>query len=238
MKYLSRILLISAAMLGFSAAAAQAASFKADVGTLNNSGVTGTVLLDLSDDEKTLTVTTTATGLEPNQTHVQHIHGLFSGGAVADSMTPTLANDLDGDGFIELAEGLPAYGPIILPLASIITPDGNTSVTTTYDLTDPSIFGKNPATGLAFTAADLMPLTFREIVIHGLSVPAGVGAGTPNEIDGTGGYIAVLPVASGEIVAVSAASVPEPDMAATLALLGTVGGVAVLRRQRNLAANR
>lgn len=238
MKYLSRILLISAAMLGFSAAAAQAASFKANVGTLNGSGVTGTVLLDLSDDSKTLTVTTTATGLEPNQPHVQHIHGLFSGGVIADSMTPTLANDLDGDGFIELAEGAPVYGPIILPLALITTPDGNANVTTTYDLTDPSIFGINPATDIAFTAADLMPFTFREIVIHGLSVPAGVGAGTPNEVKGTGGYLAVLPVAAGEIVAVNAASVPEPDMVATLALLGTVGGVSVLRRQRNLAANR
>lgn len=238
MKYLSRILLLSAAMLGFSAVAAQAASFKADIGTLNHSGVTGTALLDLSDDNKTLTVTTTATGLEPNQLHVQHIHGLFSGGAVADSMTPTLANDLDGDGFIELAEGAPAYGPIVLPLAWITTADGNASVTTTYDLTDPSIFGTNPATGMAFTAADLMPLTFREIVIHGLSVPAGVGAGTPNEVNGTNGYLTVLPVAAGEIVAVNAASVPEPDMTATLALLGTVGGVAVLRRRQNLAANR
>lgn len=238
MKYLSKILLISAAMLGFSAAGAQAASFKADVGTLNSSGVTGTVLLDLSDDEKTLTVTTTATGLEPNKPHVQHIHGLFSGGAVANSILPTLADDLDGDGFIEVAEGLPAYGPIILPLATITTADGNASVTTTFDLTDPTIFESNPVTGIAFTAADLMPLSFREIVIHGLSVPAGVGAGTPNEVDGTGGYLAVLPVAAGEIVAVSSASVPEPDMIATLALLGTVGGAAVLRRQRNLAANR
>lgn len=238
MKYLSRILLISTAMLGFSAAAAQAASFKADVGTLNGSGVTGTVLLDLSDDKKTLTVTTTATGLEANQTHVQHIHGLFSGGAVANSIVPTLANDLDGDGFIEVAEGAPAYGPIILPLATITTANGNASVTTTYDLTNPSIFNINPATGIAFTAADLMPLTFREIVIHGLSVPAGVGAGTPGEVNGDGGYLPALPVAAGEIVAVSAASVPEPDMVATLALLGTVGGVAVLRRQRSLAANR
>lgn len=239
MKYLSRVLLLSTAVLGFFAASAQAASFKANIGTLNNSGVTGTTLLDLSDDKKTLTVTTTATGLEPDQDHVQHIHGLFSAsGEIADSMTPTLANDADGDGFIELAEGGPVYGPIILPLETINTSDGNASVTATYDLTDPSIFGSDRATDTPFTAADLMPLTFREIVIHGRTVAPGVGSGTPNEVDGTGGYLAVLPVAAGEIVAVDeAAAVPEPDVLATLAVLGVVGGVSILRRQQNLAAN-
>lgn len=238
MQYLSRILLLSATIFGFSAASAQAASFKANIGTLNNSGVTGTALFDLSDDQTTLTVTTIATGLEPNQDHVQHIHGLFNGGEVADSMTPTLANDLDGDGFIELAEGVPAYGPIVLPLAVINTPDGNANITTSYDLTDPSVFNTN-RDGTPFTVSDLTPLTFREVVIHGRTVAAGVGAGTPNEVDGTGGYLAVLPVAAGEIVADSddAAAVPEPDAIATLALLGVVGATSIYRRQRNLTAN-
>ena len=236
MNFLSKVFLLSAAILGFSSAAVQAASFKADLGALSGSGVTGTTLLDLSDDKKTLTVTTTATGLEPNQDHVQHIHGLFSpSGAIADSMTPTLANDIDGDGFIELAEGGPVYGPIILPLETINTPDGNASVTKTYDLTDPTIFGAARDTGIPFTAADLMPLTFREIVVHGKSVAAGIGAGTPNEVDGTGGYLAVLPVAAGEIEAVDAVAVPEPSAIATLALIGVIGGASILRRQQKSA---
>ena len=236
MTYLPRILLLSASLLGFSAAAAQAASFRADVNTLNNSGASGTVFIDLSDDKKTLTVTTNATGLEPNQNHVQHIHGLFSSaGEIADSMTPTLAQDTDGDGFVELAEGGPVYGPIILPLETINTPDGNASITTVFDLTDPSIFGSSRTTGEPFTAADLMPLTFREIVIHGKTVAPGIGAGTPGEVDGTGGYLAVLPVAAGEIVAVNddAASVPEPGTTVALIGMGAVG-VLMLRRQRSL----
>lgn len=238
MKHLSKVLLLSAAILGFSSAAVQAASFKADLGALSGSGVTGMTLLDLSDDKKTLTVTTTATGLEANQPHVQHIHGLFSdAGAIADSMTPTLADDTDGDGFIELEEGLPVYGPIILPLETITTTDGTASVTTTYDLTDSSIFGVNPVTNVAFTAEDLLPLSFREIVLHGRTVAPGLGAGTPGEVDGTNGYLPVLPVAAGEIVAVEeAAAVPEPDAIATLALLGVVGGVSILRRQQKQAA--
>ena len=238
MKSLSKALLLCATIVGFSSTAAQAASFKADIGTLNNSGVTGTALLNLSEDKKTLTVTTTATGLEINQPHVQHIHGLFSdSGAIADSMTPTLANDADGDGFIELREGAPVYGPIVLPLETITTADGSASITQTYDLSDPSIFGSNPVTGESFTAEDLMPLSFREVVIHGRSVAPGVGAGTPNEIDGTGGYIAVLPVAAGEIVAVDeAASVPEPSAIASLVLLGLVGSFSLRRRSQNLEA--
>ncbi|MGB3300778.1 MAG: hypothetical protein WBA76_21140 [Phormidesmis sp.] len=237
MKHLSKVLLLSAAIFGFSSVAAQAASFKADLGALSGSGVTGTALLDLSDDHETLTVTTNVAGLEPNQDHVQHIHGLFdASGAIADSMTPTLDDDADGDGFIELLEGVPKYGPIILPLAVINTPDGNASVTTTYDLTDPTIFGSRPGTDVPFSAADLMSLTFREVVVHGRSVDAGIGAGTPNEVDGTGGYLAVLPVAAGEIEAVDAAAVPEPDAIATLVLVGVVGGVAILRRQKSLTA--
>ena len=41
-------------------------------------------------------------------------------------------------------------------------------------------------------------LELREIVIHGLTVPA-VGSGTPGEVDGTAGYKVVVPVAGGEI---------------------------------------
>ena len=90
---------------------------------------------------------------------------------------------------------------------------------------------------MPFTAADLMPLTFREVVVHGRSIDAGVGAGTPNEVDGTGGYIAVLPVAAGEIEAVNTAAVPEPDATAAIALIGVIGGAAVLRRHRRATAS-
>ncbi len=212
--------------------------FRADIGSLSGSGVSGTVLIDLADDLGTLTVTTNATGLEPNQDHVQHIHGLFSpSGEIADSMSPTIANDSDGDGFVELGEGFPLYGPIILPLATINTPDGNASVTTTYDLSDPSIFGiMDRATGQRFTSADLMPLTFREVVLHGRTVAPGIGSGTPGEVNGDGGYLAVLPVAAGEIVADNdTASVPEPGTNAALALMGLAGGAVMLRRRGDVA---
>ncbi len=241
MNSLGRIALLSASLIGFSAASSQAhASFTADLNALNNSGVTGTVLLELSDDMESLTVTVDAMGFEPNQPHVGHIHGLFAMGQPADSQIPTLEQDTDGDGFVELAEGAVKYGPIILPLETITTPDGSASYTMTYDLTDSSIFANNvltPEEGDTFVASDLFPLTFREIVYHGLSVDEGVGAGTEGEINGTGGYIAVLPASAGEIVAADdgdVVSTPEPGVTAALVLAG-IGGFLKIRRRHGSA---
>jgi hypothetical protein len=38
------------------------------------------------------------------------------------------------------------------------------------------------------------------IQFHGLDVPPGAGAGTPGEVDGTGGYIAGLPVSAAPLI--------------------------------------
>ncbi|MGH8215758.1 MAG: hypothetical protein ACREPZ_08700, partial [Rhodanobacteraceae bacterium] len=46
--------------------------------TLNGSGVTGTAALTLDGD--TLTVHIMASGLQPGESHAQHIHGTFSDG--------------------------------------------------------------------------------------------------------------------------------------------------------------
>ena len=220
-------------LAGAAAIPAQAASYVVNFDTLNGSGVTGTADLDYNEDAQTLEVSFDISGLEPNQVHVAHIHGLFDDdGNVADSMVPTLANDLDGDGFIELAEGQTSYGPIIVPLGDIgADAEGNSMFSMMYDLTAMATFNED------FTLADLLPLTFREIVIHGLTVPPGPGAGTDGEVDGENGYLTVLPVAAGEITA--AGAVPEPGTWMTM-LLGffALGGMmrsAKVRRKVNFA---
>jgi hypothetical protein len=136
---------------------------------------------------------------------VAHIHGLFSGGAAGkpvDSKTPTLAQDTDHDGNVELGEGLTTYGPIIVPLVGFDSAETSTvDYTHTFNLLDPTIYSGG-YTRTDLLGADFNDLDLRELVSHGLTVPPGPGEGTPGEVDGTNGYLAVLPVASAEIAAV------------------------------------
>lgn len=211
---------------------ALAATFIVDLEPLNGSGVTGTATLTLSDDRTQLTVAITATGLTPDMNHPGHIHGLFTpSGQPKNSTSPTLAQDTDGDGFIEVAEGAATYGPIILPLAGLVdagpeAPGGVLTYSETFNLLDNSIYA-----GM-FSRDDLLPLQLREIVLHGMFVPPGPGAGTPGEVDGTNGYLAVLPVASGQIrPAAEVGAVPEPGTWAMM-LFG-FGAVGFGMRRRN-----
>ncbi len=177
--------------------------FTTTLTTLNHSGVTGEAIVGFDERTNAITVAISASGLEPNMVHIQHIHGFPDG---TEAHTPTLAQDDDGDGFIELGEGLGRYGPILLNLTTDhangtggdnghdhsgdltgfpTAPDGTIFFVETYQLPD-GMLGTDPMVAL------------RELVIHGLTVPEGAGAGTPGEVDGTAGYKLVLPVASGE----------------------------------------
>lgn len=227
----SSLILSAAALAMASPHIASAATFNyvAQINELNNSGVSGSADLAYDDVANTLGVSINATGLEPNQVHPQHIHGRFdSSGAPMDSVSPTLAADTDDDGFIEVAEGAAAYGPIILQLRDDTlpgvegfptAPDGSIDFDFTYDLLN------TPAFGEGFSAEDLFDLSLREIVLHGMTVAPGVGAGTNGEVNGEGGYLTVLPVASGEISAV-------PLPAAGWMLITAVGGLFGASRMR------
>jgi hypothetical protein len=171
--------------------------------TLNHSGVTGEAIIGYDDRHNTITVAISASGLEPNMVHIQHVHGFPDG---TEAHTPTTAQDSDGDGFVELAEGQVRYGPILLNLTTDhsngsggdnghdhggdltgfpTAPDGTIFFVETYQLPAGDL-GTDPMVAL------------RELVIHGLTTPEGAGAGTTGEVDGTAGYKLVLPVASGE----------------------------------------
>jgi len=158
------------------------ATYRATLSPLNNSGASGEAVLTKSG--QTLRVHITASGLEAGGVHVSHIHGLSDGSRAVDSSCPTTAEDSDGDGFVELAEGAPKYGPIIVDFMNIDPDgDGNVDFTTTISLSE-------------FSAGT--PLNKRHIVVHGLTVGP-VGAGTPGEVNGQAGYKTVLPVLCGEI---------------------------------------
>jgi hypothetical protein len=243
----------AAAMLAVGSANAAVQNFTVTFEPLNDSGVSGTATLSYDDEAETLTVSVNAFGLDVGP-HPMHIHGLFENGVdgdPADSVVPLPSADTDGDGFIEVAEGLPAYGPIILPLVtdpgdamSFVTvgEDGILDYEQTFDLSNMAIFAPVPDSDETYDAEDLFPLVFRELVIHGLVVPAGAGAGTMFEVDGVcegdfdfpreggGCYLARLPIAAGTIEAVDV--IPLPGAFAFFLTAGAAGGAFRFRRGR------
>lgn len=152
---------------------------------LNNSGASGNASLRLSNNGSALFVHIIAKGLEPGNVHVSHIHGRSAGSQPVDSTCPTIAQDTDKDGFVELVEGQATYGPILIDFMNI-DPNKDGVVDFQTVIRNPGSFGA-------------LPLTKRHIVVHGKTVGA-VGAGTPGEVDGTPGFKTVLPVLCGEIV--------------------------------------
>lgn len=179
-----------------------------DLGALNSSGVNATAVLAMNteaDGTQYLNVAISATGMTPSQTHVQHIHGLFDmAGNPIDSVAPTIADDADSDGMVEVLEGVAKYGDVLLPLSSggmmpMADESGRLTFIQNYDLGDAGNFG-SPVTGADYTADDIMPLDLREIVLHGVEIPDGIGDGTGGEVDGgTNGFIPILPAAAGGI---------------------------------------
>lgn len=136
---------------------------------LNGSGVSGVATMDL--DGSALTVTIVASGLEANQTHMQHIHAIDHG----NSTCPPASADANGDGIVSFAEGLPFYGPVRLPLTvsgttyPFIGPSGSLSYSRTFTV-DPHAF---------------LALQTKVVVLHGLTV--------------NGAYDPTTPVACGQI---------------------------------------
>ncbi len=182
--------------------------YTTDFTALNNSGVHAHALLFLDKEAQTLTVHIRAEGMEPGQVHPQHIHGFgFANGM--DSKSPTILQDDDGDGFVELVEGEETYGPIQLNLTTepgdpgqftgmmgIAFPTADANGVLRY--TETFRFDRGDPNAQAIFDA-ITPLQAQEIVLHGLSTTAQQGQGTEGEINGMAGYKAVLPVASGEL---------------------------------------
>lgn len=166
------------------AEAAKAKKYTVDFTALNGSGVTGSADLSLMGDK--LTVKVNATGLEPNVVHPQHIHG-FTGNK-GNSTCPTSADDTNGDGLIDLVEGLPSYGGVLLELYVPIDqfPVADANGILTYERTFTLGETEFAEEGELISQSDLSPLQNRTIVLHGMTV--------------NGKYVATLPVACGQII--------------------------------------
>ncbi len=146
--------------------------FMAELDALNNSGVSGHVTLTLKGNK--LTVKIKAEGLQADSLHPQHIHGLENNQMAS---CPPSSADKNGNGLVEIGEGLPFYGPVLLPLTPFTTaPNGKIDYKHTFTLGE----------GETIAYDDLKSLENRVIVLHGMTVE--------------GKYIASLPVACGMIM--------------------------------------
>jgi hypothetical protein len=174
----------------------------------NNSGALGLAVVNFDEEAGTLSVHIEAKGLTPGEVHPQHIHGFPDD---RPSIPPTIAFDIDKDGFVETPEGTKAVGPVLLSLTEsdrvtkvegikdfpVADAQGHLKFDQTYhfDLDRP---------GQAQVFHELEDrVAGRAVELHGLKVPPGEGQGTPYEVHGQDGYIAELPVAGGILHPVS-----------------------------------
>ena len=142
---------------------------------MNDSGVVAKVVLVLKGSA--LDVTVVARGLEPGQVHMQHIHGLAGDtnatcppGSAADDIPNDPSQAARPDQVTSFAEGLPFYGPVLLPLDPYPTagPHGTVSYHRHFTV-----------------SGDLTDLRDEVVVLHGMSLG--------------GEYVPSLPVACAEI---------------------------------------
>ena len=202
----------------------------ADLNAINGSGVEGYAFITVERNgpgsaDDVATVRMVAAGLQAGE-HAQHIHG-FDGTDQAgrEAVTPTLAADSvarggDGDGVIELLEGVPDYGPVLLNLRpfSTFTQDGSSLVFNNSFHLPGGDQEHNMQSHGGDTITTFDDLDLNHIVIHGMRIPGAVGEvqngtfgefgartvnGVANPTFDATEYKEFLPVTVGEIEQVS-----------------------------------
>lgn len=99
-------------------AAAEDGTYTATLSQMNGSGTSGDVSIELNGT--TADVTVTVNGASPDGSpHAQHLHGEFG----ADNTCPTDDADTDGDGLVNVVEGVPSYGGVKVS----VTTEGDTT---------------------------------------------------------------------------------------------------------------
>ena len=171
----------------------------------NNSGALGFAAVTL--DGNTLQVRFVAHNVTEGDPHPLHIHGFTDDGT---ERLAVASDDVDGDGFVETAEGAgAAFGPIIASLTASGDVDPALGASQDFDVADADgriVFDRtytldpnDPEDQDALTALQAR-IEGRVIKLHGLEVAEGAGEGTPGEVNGEGGYAALLPVAAGQLL--------------------------------------
>lgn len=217
-------------------------TYFANLSELNGSGATGAVTLELNDDASQATVQVNVVGFEDDLPHAQHIHGELT----SANQCPTPDADANGDGVVDVAEGLPSYGGIQVSLTTSGDtsadsglavdrfPTGNATYTRTFDISE----------DVSDSLADL------HIVIHGVDENGNgeYDGDARSSLDDSLPREATLPAACGQLalssagnagsggVATGAGGATDTSTSTPLVALGLAGAAAAgglgLRRRR------
>ena len=201
---LSTVAIAAAAfpLLTMSAAQAAGSSFQADLGALNESGVSGTSMVTLDGNQ--VTVMVEASGLLEGAPHAQHFH------IGAEGTCPPAETDDDGDGFLSTSEGAPFYGDI----GASLTLDGDTSPDSGLAVDRFPTDGEL-AYERTFEVSDDVAAAFEDgtavLVLHGVDKD---GSGTydgdvKSDLDESLPMEATAPAACGAFAAAQMGSTPE-----------------------------
>ena len=183
----------------------------------NNSGVSGEAVVHIDKQSGTVSLDVIASGLTPGQIHPQHIHGFDDD---RPSLLPNITLDTDRDGFVEDPEGAPVIGPALLSgtASGAVT---NVEISNDFPIADANgnlrfhqdyhFNLANPTQASIFQNLE-QRIAGREFQIHGLTVAAGEGDGTGNEVNGTAGYKIALPVANGAFLPLAAVEGTTGDL--------------------------
>ncbi len=179
--------------------------YEADVVELNLSGVSGEAEFYIDRDDDDFTVDIDVEGTVAGALHPQHIH--------AAARCPTPADDANGDGYVDVVEGVAAYGFILGSLDSDLTAyaantfptadaDGDVEYDqeVSFDAFLTSISGADMDESDPFVkldAGESLELESRTYVIHGISTDTEL----PETVQSIGGLPAqvTLPVGCAEI---------------------------------------
>jgi hypothetical protein len=148
----------------------------------------GTAVVTVKGDD--VTVTIKVHGVTARTLHPQHIH--------AGTMCPSASDDGNHDGFVDVIEGLPKYGPILVPLDSNLR---SSAPSLDFPVADASgRYRYSESASKAHLQAELkqaLKLADRHVVIHGISPTAPLPASVKS-LPGLPAW-ATLPVACGEL---------------------------------------
>lgn len=155
--------------------------------TFNIPAASGTATITLSGDD--VTVTISAQGMDPFTLHPQHIH--------AGPACPAPSTDPNLDTYLDVLEGLPSYGKILVNLDSDLT----SNAAGTFPTSDANGTYEYSASGSRTHIQDeiktALKLGTRHVVLHGIAereLPS-----TVQSIGTLPAYL-TLPVACGELV--------------------------------------